>query len=566
MNVRPPSMKISHISSALLISFAIGQLGALPSLAQTIPDAGVLQQQQQQLEQERERTFPTEVPPDATPAPQQPTESAVTVLVKTFQFSGNTQYTDEQLQTVVVPYVNQHLNLAALRKATAAVSEYYREAGWVVRAYLPKQDITDGTVTINIQEATFGGAVLSGEPPTHVAIEDISDLLNTQLTSQQRLNTKSLDRGLLLADDLPGVSVTGALQAGEREGETSVHYTATDDPRLHGELGINNGGNRGTGMAQGYATAYINSPFKLGDQLTASTIISSGSEYGRLRYTTPIGHDGWRVGGSASLLSYRLIAPEFSALNGKGHASTVGLEAFYPLIRARTYNLQGLLNYDYRQFENRALSTRQSDYHINEGTIGLTGNWFETLTGLHGANFGSLTWILGTLDQGKHQAAENSNREGFFTKFRLYISRQQELLSWLSLQGTFTGQKAFETLDSAEKFYLGGPNSIRAYPVNEASGSSGVATNLELRAQLPHGFDITGFYDVGRVYNKRNAGGNSTLKGGGLSVAWASWFGLSLDVTWSHRLGDNPNPIATGKDQDGSQILDRFWLSAIYSF
>ncbi|MCA9473624.1 MAG: BamA/TamA family outer membrane protein [Nitrospirales bacterium] len=564
-------MNTRHFATCLLIgiillSCTIGHWGILTSLAQTIPDAGVLQQQQRQSEMEREQSFPEEVPPDAPPAPQQAPQSAVTILVKSFRFSGNTQISDGRLQTVVAPYVNKHLDLAALRKATADIAEYYRQAGWIVRAYLPKQDITDGTVTINIQEATFGGAAISGEPPTHVAAHDITDLIDTQLTPQQLLNTKALDRGLLLADDLPGVAVAGALQAGAREGETTVQVTAADDPLLHGQLGVNNGGNRGTGMAQGYATAYLNSPLKLGDQLIASTIISPGSEYGRLRYTVPIGHDGWRIGASASLLSYRLIAPEFSALRGKGHASTVGLEAFYPLIRARTYNLQMLMNYDYRQFENRALGTRQSDYHINEGTFGLAGNWFETLTGLHGSNFGSLTWVLGTLDQGRHQASENSNREGFFTKFRLSLSRQQELLPWLSLRGIFSGQKAFETLDSAEKYYMGGPSSVRAYPVNEASGSSGLTTNLELQAQLPYGLTLTGFYDVGRVYNKRNVGKDYTLKGGGLSVAWVSWFGLSLDATWSHRLGDNPNPTATGKDQDGSHILNRFWLSAVYAF
>ena len=42
--------------------------------------------------------------------------------------------------------------LIELRNLAAA----YREAGWVVRAYLPQQDIAGGTVTIQIVEAIFG--------------------------------------------------------------------------------------------------------------------------------------------------------------------------------------------------------------------------------------------------------------------------------------------------------------------------------------------------------------------------------------------------------------------------
>ena len=95
--------------------------------------------------------------------------------------------------------------------------------------------------------------------------------------------------------------------------------------------------------------------------------------------------------------------------------------------------------------------------------------------------------------------------------------------------------------------------------------------NLELRARLPEGFSLTGFYDHGTVrVNHDNAVGTNpntiTLKGTGLSLTWQSSVGLNLKATWSHRIGENPNPTSTGNDQDGTKIRNRLWLTALLTF
>jgi hypothetical protein len=42
--------------------------------------------------------------------------------------------------------------------------------------------------------------------------------------------------------------------------------------------------------------------------------------------------------------------------------------------------------------------------------------------------------------------------------------------------------------------------------------------------------------------------------------------GPDFRATWARRIGDNPNPTATGNDQDGSLISNRFWLAASLPF
>jgi hypothetical protein len=49
-------------------------------------------------------------------------------------------------------------------------------------------------------------------------------------------------------------------------------------------------------------------------------------------------------------------------------------------------------------------------------------------------------------------------------------------------------------------------------------------------------------------------------------LAWVSTSGLSLKATWARRIGENPNPTLTGKDQDGTLQRNRFWLTASAAF
>ena len=123
------------------------------SLAQAAPDAGSLLQQ---LERERKPALPSKALPAAQP-PAMQAQAGPGVTVSQFRFAGNTLLSAEQLAPVVANYLNRPLDFAQLQAAPAAVAELYRATGWVVRAYLPQQDIVGGVVTIQIVEAVYGG-------------------------------------------------------------------------------------------------------------------------------------------------------------------------------------------------------------------------------------------------------------------------------------------------------------------------------------------------------------------------------------------------------------------------
>jgi hemolysin activation/secretion protein len=549
-------------------------LGISSAYAQTTPDAGALRQQ---IERQMPQALPgekkplTALPPEYKPAP------GLRVTVKQFRFAGNTLLSAEQLAPNVASFLNRPLDFAGLQQATAAVSETYRAAGWLVRVYLPRQEVQDGIVTLQIVEGLFGKVRISDPLPLRFSTELAKARVAAAQPAGQALNAAALDRALLVLDDLPGVAVSGNLAPGAGEAETDLVLKMADEPLFSGEGGIDNTGSRATGEQRLTVNAFLASPLKIGDQLAANLIHSEGSDYGRLAYSLPVGHDGLRLGINTSRMDYKVITPEFKAANINGNSTSWGLEALYPLIRSRARNLYFSTAYDDKAFDNKANGTTSTHYGVRNVSVGLNGNLFDKWGG-GGANLVNLNLTAGEVDlngsPNKATDATTTQTHGDFSKLRYALSRQQAISSELSLYALLTGQLASKNLDSSEKFFLGGANGVRAYPSNEGGGSEGSMLNLELRWRVASNWLLTGFYDWGSVTNNKNnaytgaaALNRYELDGLGASVTWSGPLGLAFKGTYARRLGDNPNRDATtGKDQDGSLDRDRFWLTANLPF
>lgn len=548
----------------------------LPAIAtaQTPPDAGVLQQQ---IDRERQSNMPPRsTPPKAVHPAEMTRKDGVIVTVREFRFVGNTLLGNAQIQPALADYLNRPLDYSLLQEVAAVVANVFREAGWIVQAYLPVQDVTDGIVTIQIIEAVFGGVQLKGSPPTRVSVERVLRVIEAQQPLDQPLHADAVDRALLLADDLAGVVVAGGLREGEKQRATQMDLKMVDEPLVIGEGSFANTGSLSTGSEQFLVSVNLNSPLGLADLLSASLMHSDGSDYLRLGAMFPVGSDGWKVGGSVSHLDYHLITSEFIPLQAKGSSDTSGLEVGYPIIRSRTKNLNFTANLDHKEFDNQASGAITTRYRVETATFGLNGNYVDSLGGggANTVNFGLINGQV-NLDGSPNKAtdAATTRTEGSFFKWRYALSRLQVMTSKLAFFAGYSGQIASKNLDSSERFYLGGASGIRAYPTSEGGGAEGNMLNLELRWKLPEGFNLTGFYDCGQVKVNRNNDyvdaptlNKISLKGAGLTMGWQSKQGLALKAIWSRRIGENPNPTNSGNDQDGTLNTDRVWLTLSQQF
>lgn len=551
----------------------VAAMAASVSYAQTTPpDAGVLIQQVPRpgLLPFPQPVLPAEVqsqPSVRAPGPQ--------VRVLSFKVQGNSLLSQEQLAPTLAPYLNQMLDLGQLEQVAQAIAQRYREDGWVVSTYLPAQDVTQGEVLIQIEEAKLGSLRLNAPERLRGSQALAQRYFDALLSSGQPLNADAVDRAQLLTNELLGLDLIANFKKGQAVGTTDVEVSLRDKPALAADLLADNAGARATGRARLSSTMEWRNPLQGSDIWTLSLMHTQGSDNVRLGVGVPLGAQGWRVGASVAQYQFRVITPEFAALNIEGEVQSLGLEASYPLVRQRDRSLSLLLNADHKIMDNRASGNTTSHYRTQSGTAALQGRQSDGWGG-GGSSFAQLGLTMGqlNLDGSPTQAIDalGARTEGAYSKLRGTLSRLQSLSTSWTLQLSHTAQWSRQNLDSSEKLFIGGPDSVRAFPVSEAGGARGGVSSLELSWRLDGATTLFGFYDHGQVrVNVNNAYAQAPdpnrirLEGAGLGVQHRTDGGLLLKATWARRLQDNPHPASNGYDQDGSLLRNRVWVSALYS-
>ena len=219
------------------------------------------------------------------------------------------------------------------------------------------------------------------------------------------------------------------------------------------------------------------------------------------------------------------------------------------------------------------------------GRASLFGNAFDRFGG-GGLNSFSLAFHAGHLDLTDITAAQAADAAGprsagEFFRGTYSLARLQRLTGRLSLFGSVRGQVAGGNLDSSQKFILGGPTGVRAYPVGEASGDEGHALTVETRYDLPwtpagHTVQLVGFLDTGWIHLHKDpwtgavasaTGRNDYwLSGGGIGVSLARMERYAIRASYAHEIGDNPGRTAAGNDGDNLERDGRFWIQAVAWF
>jgi hemolysin activation/secretion protein len=570
---------------------ALASCGAAPLvLAQSVPDAGqLLNEHQQTLPSEPRSTEPPpafELPSDSS----RPADSGLRVQLKEIRFSGDTELAQaENLQELVKPVLGKTLDHAGLQQLVDSLTRYLRGRGYVLaRAYLPRQDLTEGKLEIALVKGRLqsGTSRIELNGNTRSSNDRLRDIADAALPEGKVLQVEELERALLLINDQPGVSAQSALERGTEPGTSRLLIHAKQDALVDGGVSMDNYGNRSTGTARANAQINVNDPLGIGDQLSIGLSKSTGSDVVGGSYSLPLTASGLRLNASASYLRYEVDQEEFRSLDLRGTARSGSLGLSYPLIRSRLQNLNLSATYEYKALEDRGLGTNLRDRELNNFIVAMSGNRFDSFAG-GGVTDAMLALTFGDLDLSGNRDDQfadsvSAKSDGSFHKLNLRVSRLQSLgaASPWTLFGGVSAQWAGDNLDSSEKFLLGGPSGVRAYPVGEASADHGWLATLELRRNIDLGLpSVTlqglGFLDTGRVWLNENPWPGSLnnadetnrydLHAVGLGAnLWAGDF--SVRTAAARTLGDNPGRGQSGLDADGRDSDWRAWIQVAYAF
>ena len=483
----------------------------------------------------RELQTPAPALPNAVPAPRAETapsaaDNSTKVLVKSVVITGNQEIPTAELTPLVSSLVGSEQTLTQLNAAARRITAYYRSRGFAVaRALLPAQDITSGAVTISVIE----GRVSSSRIANKSRLPD--SLVNSyiaQVKPGDVIRSSQIDRGILLLQDTPGIASSRAtLQPGASVGTSELLIEVTPADLLTGSATLDNYGSRYTGEYRLGANLALASPLGRGDQLSFSALTSgSGLSFGRVAYQLPVGSDGLRLGAAYFDTRYKL-GREFAVLEAQGSANSTSVFAAYPFIRSPARNLNATVSFESKNLSDKVNATATTtDKRIGLTSLGLSGNLQDAFMG-GGINSFDLGAVMGKLNIASAAAlaidAASAQTNGSYSKVTYGLSRLQRINNSTIISASLNGQQAGRNLDSSEKFSLGGPTGVRAYPSGEASGDEGFKGTLELRHSWNANWQSTLFYDFGTVRINKTPFGAAASNGKNLAGA-----GIGLNATF----------------------------------
>jgi hemolysin activation/secretion protein len=376
--------------------------------------------------------------------------------------------------------IGKEITLADILNVADAIEQEYRAAGYLlVRAYVPPQKVNDGIFRIVVVEGFVSSTVVDGGDP---AARDIIKSYLAPVVDEKPLRLPTIERALLLSNDIPGVTATGVLRPSpDVPGASDLAVTVTQ-PDISGGIETDNRGSHYSGLWTVTANAQYNSIFGA-DQLSANITASPHSLEqvgGQVRYRKAIGDDGL-VGSLVVGISHGQPGAALGALDVRTDSWAIGPRLSYPLIRTRAQTLtidggitvqdarvkilDAPISHDQWRVADIALSYLSNDF--------LYGSMSSTLDISQGLP------IFGATPNDSPNISQGGKTD--FTKLSGLFRYTVPLFPQFSAQIAAQGQYSFQPLITGEQILFGGTQIGRGYDPGAITGDRGIGGSFELR-------------------------------------------------------------------------------------
>lgn len=426
--------------------------------------------------------------------------------IKGFRIVGLTVASPDEFADELAVYIGSEKRFQDLLDAAAAVKRELASRGYFLAdVVVPEQKIIAGIVELRVLEGRLGRVRLEID----AAVSISRPLLESYIGSLEEgglIKTEDVERALFQIHDLRGIIATSSFSPGSVSGTADLTIRVSPGKRLDANFDFDANGSIYTGQHRVGGGVDGNGLLGFGEliNLRASNAIDGNLRFARASVLAPVGPWGTKIGAAYTELKYRLGTPAFEAAKVSGNAVVESFIGIHPLVRSRNANLLAILQIDKRKFTDIRLTAGQEIRKVSDvNSLGLSGDFRDRIFG-GGINVFNITYTLGEIKYAPPTAAADRTNERIFSKSNLTVSRLQAISERLALYGSFSQQFTNKNLDTSEKFGLGGPNAVRAYPQGEGAGDEGYVTNIELRYRLPFedtlpgSMALTGFYDFGR--------------------------------------------------------------------
>jgi hemolysin activation/secretion protein len=480
------------------------------------------------------------------------------IKVTEIKVLGSSIFSEQQLQKIVAPFLNQELTFEDLLTLRTVVTKLYTDQGYTTSgAFLPIQDVTDGIVEIQIVEGAIETIEIQGL--SHLTPNYIRSRLNLATTSP--VNIKRLEEALQLLQFDPIIKkIDAELTAGTTQGKNILMVNVTENPALNVSLELNNYDSPSVGSFGPTGIIESKNLLGLGDSFYADYRLTEGVDSANIQYQIPVNAKDGKVTFSYENDKITIVEDPFSRLNINSESETFSVGFKQPLIRNTKTELALGLSLDIRDSQtylegNKPLSF--SGDPVNNGKSKVTALRFSQ----EWVNRGKKTVLAARsqfsfgLDLFDPTINNNNYPDGQFTNWLGQFQWVQILGKDTLLITRLGTQLSFDSLLPMEQFNIGGVDTVRGYRTNQRVGDNAFVGSLELRFPIVKNseaigtIELTPFFDIGTVWNNEgNLPDPTTLSSIGLGLRWQIKDNFFARLDWGIPL--------TEIDNQGDSIQD----------
>jgi hemolysin activation/secretion protein len=259
----------------------------------------------------------------------------VQVFVYDVLVTGNTVFSDAEIDEVTAPFKNRTLLTEDLERLRLALTLLYINKGYLTSgAIIPDQDVTFGIITVQIIEGKLTRVDVEGNRWFRSSY--LSDRMERGIRTPVTLGPLQ-EQLQLLQQDSRIERINAELRPGDKQGESVLNVRVADRQPFHAAMEVNNYQSPLVGEFRGIGTLTHDNLTGHGDPLSISYGQSSGAfpiVYGS--YALPLNRYGTTFSPYFRRYDFKLIEEPFTPLNIKTNTEIIGMSLRQPIYQTVT--------------------------------------------------------------------------------------------------------------------------------------------------------------------------------------------------------------------------------------
>lgn len=462
------------------------------AVAQNIPPQNFNQYQQYLQYKQRQQMMDSLPPPSSNVQINQPdhkTQTQRCVPVQSVEVMNAKNLSQSTIHHITAPWRNKCMSLDDMNSILNQLNQAYIDKGFVTtRAYLPQQDLKEGTLHIVVVEGKVSGFNFNGISPKN------HEIMAFPWVKGGILNLRDLEQGIDQMNRLPDWNASMKIAPGDQAGTSTVNINAKDPGILHGQVSTDNNGQSYSGRTIGRTIITAEDLFGLLDMWSVEYdhSLNTRQKDGHNSFFTaegsiPLGpwtffggwyryddlyHLNYNWQGKARFDStqkdFHIGASRVVARNSIGVTT---LQAMYELKSFDTY-------INHSKIETQSATLSSLNLNASESMRIWKGVWYISLgmkIGLGGA-MGTKSWTSnhGTYNPHTQYVKPTLDIDG-------YKPITQDLMWHTSIHGEYASKNQYGN----EQLQIGGPYTVRGYLKQTMMGNAGIYMRNDLAWSLP---------------------------------------------------------------------------------